>query len=157
MRKYPKRPVPSVGGIIFNPEGSVLLIRRKKPPEKGKWSIPGGVIRRGENLHEALKREVFEECMLNVKVGPLLSACSRIIKTKKGGIIYHFVILDYLCRYQGGSPKARSDAIDARWVKVNEIDKYPCTEGIKEVIVKAWEKNNRSNQSTTSYGEKNGF
>ena len=135
-RKYPKIPLPSVSGIIFNREGSVLLVRRKKHPDKGKWSLPGGVIQTGENLHDALKREVSEECMLNVEVGPLVSASSKIVKTQKGVILYHYVILDYLCRYQEGIPKADSDAADIRWVKTEEINKYELSDGLVEVITK---------------------
>ena len=135
-RKYPIKQLPSVGGIIFNREESVLLVRRKKHPEKGKWSLPGGVIQTGENLHEALKREVFEECQLNIDVGPLVLASTKIIKTQKGEILYHFVILDYLCQYQGGIPKAGSDVSDIRWVKMEEINKYELTEELTEVIIK---------------------
>lgn len=137
-RKYPKTPLPSVGGIIFNHEGNVLLVHRKKHPEKGKWSLPGGVIRTGENLYEALKREVFEECLLTVEVGPLISVSTKIVKTKKGEILYHFVILDYLCQYQGGVPKADSDAGDIQWVKTEELNKYELTEGLSEVIAKGF-------------------
>ncbi len=129
-----------MGGIIFNQEGSVLLIRRKKPPEKGKWSIPGGVVQTGEKLHEALKREIVEECMLNIEVGPILSVSSRIIKSQSGKVRYHYIIVDYLCEYQGGEPEARTDAGDVRWVPVDAINRCELTEGLSEVIMKGWKK-----------------
>ncbi len=41
--------------------GSILLVRRAKPPLAGFWSLPGGKIESGENTTEAACREVLEE------------------------------------------------------------------------------------------------
>lgn len=39
----------------------VLLIRRKKPPFKGQWAIPGGFVEPHEPLAAAARRELQEE------------------------------------------------------------------------------------------------
>jgi len=39
----------------------ILLVRRKQEPRKGQWSLPGGVVKVGESLKEAIKREILEE------------------------------------------------------------------------------------------------
>ena len=39
----------------------VLLIRRNKPPFKGKFALPGGFVEENEELEEAAKRELTEE------------------------------------------------------------------------------------------------
>ena len=49
-----------VGAIIIN-EGKILLLLRKRSPEKGKWGLPGGSVKVGEKIESALKREVNEE------------------------------------------------------------------------------------------------
>jgi len=50
----------SVKAIIRNNKGEVLLVK-----EKGsEWSFPGGGIDHGETVHEAFKRELYEEILL---------------------------------------------------------------------------------------------
>jgi ADP-ribose pyrophosphatase YjhB (NUDIX family) len=49
-----------VGAVIIR-DGKVLLLLRKKAPEAGCWSIPGGKIEFGETTEEAVLREVYEE------------------------------------------------------------------------------------------------
>jgi len=43
----------------------ILLIKRENPPFAGLWGLPGGKVRYGEHLDEAVRREVLEESGLN--------------------------------------------------------------------------------------------
>ena len=52
-------PIPSVEAIIVR-DGKLLFLRRKNSPAKGQWWFPGGRIRRGESIEEALLRDVKE-------------------------------------------------------------------------------------------------
>lgn len=74
-REYPDSPVLGVGGVVFNNE-NVLLVIRGREPGYGKWSIPGGVIELGETLKEGLLREIMEETGLEVEIGG--SRCFRL-------------------------------------------------------------------------------
>ena len=58
-RTYPQAPVCAVGAIVFRGD-AVLLIQRGKPPALGKWSLPGGRVRLGEMLEDAVTREIRE-------------------------------------------------------------------------------------------------
>jgi 8-oxo-dGTP diphosphatase len=61
--EYP-RPAVTVDAIIVSERKSemvVLLIMRKFPPYEGKWALPGGFVNIDETLHDACKRELFEE------------------------------------------------------------------------------------------------
>lgn len=47
-------------------EGKVLLVKQALGPNKGKWGLPGGGIDFGESPLAALKRELMEECSLDI-------------------------------------------------------------------------------------------
>ena len=70
-RKYPQRPIVAVSGVVLNPKKEVLIVRRVKSPGKGLWSLPGGVVKLGEKLQNALKREINEECNISKLVNKL--------------------------------------------------------------------------------------
>lgn len=53
-------PLLGVSACVFR-AGKVLLVERTRPPFSGKFSLPGGRVRFGERLEEAVKREVREE------------------------------------------------------------------------------------------------
>lgn len=56
-----------VGALIHDRDGRVLLLRRR--PEDflgGLWELPGGGVEPGEELGQALEREVLEETGLTV-------------------------------------------------------------------------------------------
>ena len=139
-REYPVAPLPAVSGVIFNKQNHVLLIRRNRQPSAGKWSLPGGVVQLGEELEQALKREILEESEIFVKVGPLLDVSSRIIVDETGKIRYHYVLLDYLCKHVSGSPKAGSDAGDLKWIPVDRVGEFDITQGLLDVISKGFDK-----------------
>lgn len=137
-RSYPDRPWLGVGGIVFQ-EDRVLLVKRGQEPGLGIWSIPGGGVDLGETVERAVKREVEEETGLEVEVQDLVSVFERILPDPQGKIIYHFVVLDYLCRVRGGSLKAASDAAEAGFFPLNEMNTLNLHPETKQVIWKAYE------------------
>jgi len=139
-REYSQTPLCAVSGVIFDSEERVLLVRRGRPPARGKWSLPGGVVQLGEELEEALKREILEESGLVVEGGPLLAVSSRIVRDQDGKIQYHYILLDYLCRFVQGQLRAGSDAEDVGWFEWNTLEGLDLTEGVLGVIRKGREK-----------------
>ena len=79
----------SAGALIFDRSGRLLIL---KPTYKSGWTIPGGVMEAdGESPWEACRREVAEECGLDVATGRL--ACMDFRHPRPGnpgGIRYLF-------------------------------------------------------------------
>ena len=65
-RKYPNQPVLGVGAVILKNK-KILLVQRKFEPKAGYWTLPGGTVELGETIHHALKREIREECGIEIE------------------------------------------------------------------------------------------
>ncbi len=135
-RKYPEQPIVGVGGIIFQGE-SVLLIKRGKEPALGQWSIPGGVVDLGETLQAAVVREILEETHLEVEPLALVKVLDRIFRDEEGGVTYHYVLADFLCRHTGGEVRPGSDALEARFVPVAELSSLNVIPATRDVVHQA--------------------
>lgn len=118
------RPQLAVGAIVVH-DGALLLVRRRRPPAAGKWSVPGGRVERGEQLRDAVAREVHEETGLVVKVGELAGRVERIDDE------HHFVILDFFASVKGATAVAAGDdAADARWVPLADVASFDLVDGL---------------------------
>ena len=70
----------SAGAMIFDRAGRLLIL---KPTYKSGWTIPGGVMEEdGETPWEACRREVREECGIDVRRGRL--ACMDFRRPRPG-------------------------------------------------------------------------
>jgi len=125
-RLYPKQPIVGVGAVVLS-NGKILLEKRKSEPEKGKWSIPGGLVELGESVEDTVIREVKEETGLDVEKPEHIEVVDNIVRDDNGNVKYHFVIIDYLAKLKGGTVKAASDAEELRWVTLDEVEKYDLT------------------------------
>jgi 8-oxo-dGTP diphosphatase len=129
-RQYPKKPVVGVGAVILDGD-KILLEKRKNEPSKGKWSVPGGLVELGEDVEQAVIREVKEETGLEVYEPRLVDVVNYVSLGEKGGVLYHYVILDYLVTVKSGNPTAASDADALKWVPFNEVEEYDLTESFR--------------------------
>jgi ADP-ribose pyrophosphatase YjhB (NUDIX family) len=58
-------PLVAIDSIIRDPDRCVLVGLRTNEPAKGKWFVPGGVVRKNERLADAFARIVqADECPL---------------------------------------------------------------------------------------------
>jgi 8-oxo-dGTP diphosphatase len=132
----PSAPAVGVGGVVVH-EGRVLLIRRGKEPLYGRWVVPGGTVELGEPLERALVRELREETGLEVDPCELLTVFDRIERDGEG-VVYHYVIVDYLCRWRSGEARAASDALDVAWARPEELERYDLPAKALEVVQDAF-------------------
>jgi ADP-ribose pyrophosphatase YjhB (NUDIX family) len=120
-REYPACPIVGVGVVVWHGE-QVLLVRRGKPPRWGQWSLPGGAQQLGETVAEAARREVKEEVGLEVTLGDIVATVDLIERDPQGRIRYHYTLIDFVAEARGAVLRPGSDAADARWFSVAEIE-----------------------------------
>ena len=113
-----QHPVVTVGALIFNAAGEVLMIRTDK--WSNLWGIPGGKTEYGETSEAALRREIQEETGLGIDDirFVLIQDC---IRSREFHREAHFVLLNYTCRCMGGTEvRLNDEAIEFRWVTPTE-------------------------------------
>ncbi|MEI5585516.1 MULTISPECIES: NUDIX domain-containing protein [unclassified Agromyces] len=112
----------AAGAAITDRAGRVLLVRRGREPQRGRWSVPGGRVEPDEPLDAAAAREALEETGLDVAVGPELWTVH--LATGDGRV---FEIHGFAAAPVGGSLRAGDDADDVRWVDLRELRRLPLT------------------------------
>ena len=110
-------PVPAVGVVCLRGD-SVLLIRRGTPPRLGEWSLPGGRIEPGERAVDAALRELREETGVEAEITGLIDVVDGLFPEAGR----HYVLIDYAARWVSGEPVAGDDALEARFVALDEIE-----------------------------------
>ena len=136
-REFPDHPLVGVGGVVIH-RNRVLLIRRRREPLKGEWSIPGGLLEVGEGLSAAARRELKEETGLDVEPLKIIEVFDRIFRQGRQ-VRYHFVIVDFVCRLKGGRLRPASDVLEARWVRRKDMGKFHLTRKAAAVSLRAFE------------------
>lgn len=117
----------SAVGVIRNDAGEYLMVH-----EHGRWTLPGGGWDYEEDLHEALRRELFEEIALTSdfteKVMQVLPFYNPNKKAWQMWVVCE-IIYDEL-KYGVGE-----DADDVKWMSSDKID-YTTMAGtlIKQIV-----------------------
>ncbi|MDK2789758.1 MAG: 8-oxo-dGTP diphosphatase [Methanothermococcus sp.] len=113
-----KSPLLTVDGII-DVDNKIVLIKRKNPPFKDFWALPGGFVEYGETVENAVVREIKEETNLETTVKKLLGVYSDPDRDPRG----HTVSIVYVLDPVGGTLKGADDAKDAKLFDIDEIKK----------------------------------
>ncbi|HUU11596.1 MAG TPA: A/G-specific adenine glycosylase [Phycisphaerae bacterium] len=119
--KRKRKPIPHIevgAGIVWR-RGKILMCKR--PAGKmlaGLWEFPGGKRWPDETIPACIRRELKEECDLDVEVGRHLVDVTHTYSHLK------VTLRCYHCRAPRGRVK-RLACDDARWVRVDEIPRLP--------------------------------
>src|SRR5271157_3440752 len=111
----PQTPRLTVDAIIIL-ENRLVLVKRKNPPYKGNFALPGGFVAIGESTEKAVIRESFEETCLLVEIVKLVGVYSDPQRDPRG----HIVSVCYLAK-GSGSLKSGSDAFSAELFELESI------------------------------------
>ena len=111
--------------------------------------VPGGTVELGETLENAVVREVQEETGVTVRPLEVVTVFDR-IEVEAGAVLYHYVIVDYLCAYVSGVPRAASDAADVALVAPADLAGYDLPEKALEVVLDGFRRAGIESSSTTA-------
>lgn len=123
----------AVGAIIENSKNEILMV---KTYDNG-WTFPGGQVEVGENLIDALRREVKEETGFLVNVKQLFCVSSNTKKHKGYGKVKEVptkVMLDFICEVTGGEIRSSSENSDTEFIHKDKVLNYINAPGIKKRV-----------------------
>lgn len=99
---------------------TVLAVRRRLPPYRDRWALPGGFVLDHEDLADAAERELDEKTGIAVAGAHLeqLATYGSPRRDPRGRVVTvaHLALLPRLA-----SPTAGSDAAEAAWMPVREL------------------------------------
>jgi ADP-ribose pyrophosphatase YjhB (NUDIX family) len=110
---------PAASALVLDDQGRVLLVRRAREPDAGKWDAPGGFIEEGEDPLDALRRELREETGLEVEPTAFVTAYTD----RYGSAAEDRATLNLLweARVVGGAPQPDDDVSELRWFDLDEL------------------------------------
>ena len=126
-----ENPAPTAGAIVSDGEGRIMLVRRAIEPVKGKWDLPGGFIKPGEDGDDAVRRELAEELGVEVLVG----AAAWVLADTYGADGVPTLNLFYLARIRRGEPTPADDVAEVAWFGADELPPgseiaFPCVRDV---------------------------
>ncbi len=111
------RPIATVGALIHDGNGRILLVRTHKWGHR--WGIPGGKIERGESSTAALQREIIEETALTLTDIHFILVQDS-IDSPEFLRPEHFILLNYLARATTTDVVLNDEAEEFRWLTPSE-------------------------------------
>ena len=123
--------------IVFNKAGKFLLIKRSQDNyyASGMWEFPGGKLDEGQDLSQALEREVLEETGLFILPTTRIAFTeSSIISVGKyKGLPY--VVIVGIGKMIGGKFKLSDEHVDYKWVTTKEAYDMPIKDEIRKALI----------------------
>ncbi len=126
-----ERPVATVGALIHDGAGKVLMIRTHKWSDK--WGIPGGKIERGETSEEALQREILEETALEISDIRFVMV-QDCIDSPEFFRPEHFLLLNYITEADSHAVTLNEEAEEFVWVTIQEALKLDLNTATKILL-----------------------
>lgn len=110
----------AAAGVVENEQGEILLVKT----HHAGWVFPGGQVEVGENVIDAVIREIKEESGINAAVEKLFAVSSN-TATYKGynGVekVPTKVMMDFICTFVNGELCISDENSESCWVKRDKV------------------------------------
>ncbi|MBC8126962.1 MAG: HAD hydrolase-like protein [Gloeobacteraceae cyanobacterium ES-bin-144] len=116
-RRHPSHPIATVGALIHDGAGKILMIRTHK--WSNRWGIPGGKIKRRESSVDALHREVLEETALLIEDVRFVMV-QDCIDSAEFMRPEHFILLNYVAQARNHDVTLNDEAEEFLWLTPEE-------------------------------------
>jgi 8-oxo-dGTP diphosphatase len=126
----------TVDAVIEDGHGRMVLIKRQYPPFQNCYALPGGFVKKGENIKQALIREVMEETRLPVEIVKKIGVYKAPGRDPRGNI----VSTAFRCKIAGSgpaAPKGGSDALSAMLISIDHLDDIDLAFDHRQIIIDA--------------------
>lgn len=110
-----------VGAVLIN-NNKILLPKRsaKLPKYPNKYEFPGGKVEKGENLKDALKRELNEELCIDVKIEDIIEFPNNVLTTEK------FILTIFIIKKWSNeltiNPEINSSILEVNLDELNNVE-----------------------------------
>jgi colanic acid biosynthesis protein WcaH len=111
-----KIPIVCVDGLLVNPKGETLLVKRKNHPLKNIFYLPGGRVIKGEEPIDAFKRKMKEETGFNIKKPLFVGMSSLYSPFSAQNVSSHTISLVFTAMVKG-EPKLDGQSSGYKWSK----------------------------------------
>ncbi|WP_454047005.1 NUDIX hydrolase [Chryseobacterium sp. Marseille-Q8038] len=134
------RIIEAAGGLVNNPEGKILFIKRL-----GKWDLPKGKMEKGESREESAVREIEEETGLSdVELVKFINTTYHIYVERNGEKILkctHWFEMNFDGE-DTSTPQIEEGITEVAWKTTSEIENevFPSTfKNIKLIVKEFWD------------------
>lgn len=110
----------AVAGIVINEKDEILMVRNVR---RG-WEFPGGQVEVGENVIDAVRREIMEETGIDAEVGEVFCISSNTGKYPGYNGVKEVptkIMLDFICRAKAGTLRASCESAETAWFPKKDI------------------------------------
>lgn len=105
-----ENPSCAAAGMVVDPHGRILLVRRAIEPFRGQWALPAGYQEIDEDPAITAAREILEESGIEVEILRLID-----LLFLPGQRVKPANLAVYLCRPTGGTLRNGDDTLEAAW------------------------------------------
>jgi len=131
MRTERDEVVTAVAAVIEQ-DGKVLLVRRPEGTGLNCWQLPGGAVRFGESLQEALRRELKESLGVEAAVRSLTPVF--VTQTVLPAESRHVICLLYRAEITGGEPRPANGLTGCRYFDGDAAAQAPLSRGCRDLL-----------------------
>lgn len=124
--------------LFYN--GKLLILRESGTyvdgANEGKWNAPGGRVEPGQHFMESLKRELHEECGLDVVIGDpiFVGEWHPVVRGEAWQIIGAY----FMCEALTDVVTLSEDHDDYKWITLDEMKDYTILKPDDEAFAKAF-------------------